>query len=329
MALAVLPALFTCLCYPPTGILSAHDGLPRHPHCPHASRRSVRSFGSNGHPCGRSAIGCAASVRHTYRGFTWARPFGRPSRSFRLLSFPLSLILAFTMIGFARGSRRPSFNPFGRSVRAQLPPAPAVSGVARWGGVPSRSRRGVPPSPARLAAWPLGAWPARSAPALPVSRWRGRGLAWPWGASRPGARGPLPALRPRASRGVRGRGVPWRPSRRGPRRLAAWRPAHRHPAPGVSLGAPVRGPWRPPWPLAPPLGRCGPSVPPPLGRGGGVASVAFPRWPVGAPVGASRGRGARGLAPGVPGRRGGGWSRCQGVPRPPWGRGVASVVNEL
>lgn len=188
----------------------------------------------------------------------------------------------------------------------------------------------VPPSPARLAAWPLGAWPARSAPALPVSRWRGRGLAWPWGgASRPGARGPLPALRPRASRGVRGRGVPWRPSRRGPRRLAAWRPAHHHPAPGVVLGAPVRGPWRPPWPLAPPLGRCGPSVPPPLGRGGGVASVAFPRWPVGAPVGASRGRGARGLASGVPGRRGGGWSRCQGVPRPPWGRGVASVVNEL
>lgn len=171
------------------------------------------------------------------------------------------------MIGFARGSRRPSFNPFGRSVRAQLPPAPAVSGVARWGGVPSRSRRGVPPSPARLAAWPLGAWPARSAPALPVSRWRGRGLAWPWGASRPGARGPLPALRPWGrpvvSVGVVSRGV----------RPAGARAVLRRGVPRTTT--PRRG-----WSLVRPSGARGVRRGPCRPRWGVVGRPSRPRWGV-------------------------------------------------
>lgn len=289
MALAVLPALFTCLCYPPTGILSAHDGLPRHPHCPHVSRRSAWSFGNDCHPCGRSAIGCAAAVRRTYRGFTWPRPFGRPGRSFRSLSFQSSLILAFTMIGFARGSRRPSFNPFGRPVRARLPPATAVSGVARWGWCPVPLPVSVPPSPARLAARPLGRGPRGP---LPRSRCPGgvggalRGLG-----GRP-VRGPVVRSRPCglgrpvASVGVVSRGV--RPAgaravlRRGVPRTTTPRRGWSLVRPSGARGV-RRGPWRPRWGV---VGR--PSRP----RWGVV--VAWRPWPF----------------PGGP------WA-------PPWGRPVA------
>ena len=289
MALAVLPALFTCLCYTPTGILSAYDGSPRHPHCPHVSRRSAWSFGSDRHPCGRSAIGCAAAVRRTYRGFTWPRPFGRPGRSFRLLPFQSSLILAFAMIGFARGSRRPSFNPFGRSVRAQLPPAPAVSGVARWGGVPSRSRcPSRRPRPAlRRGPWGVARAVRSRAPGVPVA-WAGPCVALggvpsggPWSA--PG----LAALgRPVASVGVVSRGV--RPAgaravlRRGVPRTTTPRRGWSLVRPSGARGV-RRGPWRPRWGV---VGR--PSRP----RWGVV--VAWRPWPF----------------PGGP------WA-------PPWGRPVA------
>lgn len=207
MALAVLPALFTCLCYIPTGILSAYDGSPRHPHCPHVSRRSAWSFGNDCHPCGRSAIGCAAAVRRTYRGFTWPRPFGRPGPFIPVVVLSVVPYTSFHDDRFRKGippSIVQPVRPFGPGT-APASPRRFWRGLLGW--CPSRVPVSVPPSPARLAAWPLGA-------------------------SRPGA-----VVRSRpcglgASRGVRGRGVPWRPSRRGARRLAAWRPAHHHPRRG-------------------------------------------------------------------------------------------------
>lgn len=307
MALAVLPALFTCLCYIPTGILSAYDGSPRHPHCPHVSRRSAGSFGNNGHPRGRSAIGHAAALRHAYRGFTWPRPFGRPGPFIPVVVLSVVPYTNFRDDRFRKGIQ-PSIvqpvRPFGPGT-APASPRRFRRGLRGWCPVPVPVS--VPPSPARLAAWPLGAWPASRVPSPGVPGWwRG---PWALGASRRAS-----VVRPGpcglgASRGVRGRGVPWRPSRRVSRRLAAWRPAHHHPRRG--------GYW--------------------CARPGPVASAVARGAPVGAlwavrpaPVGAWWWRGVRGLSPVARGRpRGGvpwpwGVGPCARCPRPSR-RGVVPV----
>lgn len=317
MASAFLPALFTCLSSHPYRHTFSTRRVAPPLHCPHVSRRSVGSFGNNGHPCGWSAIGYAATVRHTYRGFTWARPFGRPSRSFRLLSFPLSLILASAVKGFARGPAvHRSTRSAVRSGHGSRQPPPFVAWPWGWSVPVPRGRRGPPVAvPRPRGPWALGAWPASRVP-RPVPRCPGV-VAWalglgPWGrpAGRPWSVPGLAAVgRPVVSVGVVSRGV--RPAGGVPPRTTT-------PRRGWSLVRPSGARGVPPGPSRPRWGGVGRPSRPRWAVVVAVASVAFPRWPGGVPRGGrpvAVGRGP--LRPGVPGRHGGGWSRCKAsrVPR--------------